>query len=220
MPTQPRPGSPVTTLLLLLLAHGSAAHAGVYAADDGSGFTESSLATYSARVTWGNAFAVTPGCEWISAARVSFGRSVTPGRQIQIGLWHDPNADLDPRDATLVSLTTHTVTDPGGPETFADYAFTPVQVSGSFFIAVIADLAQGEPAMRMDFSTLGRSSWRFDNPIGMDNLDLATAGFGGRLSDFGLGTWMVRAVAVPAPAALALVPAALVPFTRRRRSPA
>ncbi|MFT5424991.1 MAG: hypothetical protein ACI89L_002794 [Phycisphaerales bacterium] len=190
-----------------------------YAHDDGSGFTEASLAQYDARVTWGNAFLATDPWTTITAVQVSFARDIGAGKPIQIGLWDDPTNDGDPSDAVLVTLADHVVPGPTGPEQFLSFAVDPTQVSGWFFVGVIADLAQGEAAMRQDFSTLGTHSWRFDNPTGVDNFDLGDAGYGGNLGDFGLGTWMVRAVAVPSPGCAALLGLGLLTTRRRRQGP-
>ncbi|MFG0305024.1 MAG: hypothetical protein ACF8Q5_02280 [Phycisphaerales bacterium JB040] len=187
-----------------------------YAHDDGSGYTESSLAQYDARVTWGNAFRARDPWTTIARARVSFASDVGAGKAVRIGVW-----DLDTSDPTtgvLVSLTDLVVPAPTGPEDFHTFELRPAEVSGWFFVGVIADLAIGERAMRQDFSTLGTRSWRFDNPVGEDNFDLGSAGYGGRLGDFGLGTWMVRAVAVPAPATVGVLGLGCLSARRRRLS--
>jgi len=187
-----------------------------YALDDGSGYTESSLAQYDARVTWGNAFLAADPWTTITAVRVGFARDIGAGKAIQIGVWDDPTNDGDPRDALLVGLTSHVVTGPTGPEEFGTFSVDPTAVSGWFFVGVIADLAQGEAAMRQDLSTLGDHSWRFDNPTGTDNFDLGDAGYSARLGDFGFGTWMVRAVSVPSPGPAALLGIGLLAVRRRR----
>jgi len=187
-----------------------------YALDDGSGYTESSLAQYDARVTWGNSFLAADPWTTVTAVRVSFGRDVMAGKTIQIGVWDDPTPDGDPADAVLVSLTDHVVPGTTGPEEFLSFAIDPTHVSGGFFVGVIADLALGEVAMRQDLSTLGTTSWRFDNPIGEDHFDLGSAGYSARLGDFGFGTWMVRAVAVPSPGGAALLGVGMLMARRRR----
>lgn len=189
-----------------------------YAADDGTGFTESSLSAYDARVTWGNYFYATDPFSTITTIRVSFARDVMAGKAIQVGVWNDPDDDGDPRNATLIGLANHVVAGPTGPTDFADFAIDPAQVSGGFFVAAIADLDRDEVALRQDFTTPGATSWRFDNGVGEDNFDLGSAGFGGRLADFGLGTWMVRAVGVPNPGtAVTLLGCSAFAFRRRRR---
>lgn len=188
-----------------------------YALDDGSGYAESALARYDARVTWGNSFLAADPWTTLTGVRVSFARDVMAGKTIQIGVWDDPTPDGDPADAVLVSLASHVVPGSTGPEEFLSFSIDPTRVSGGFFVGVIADLALGEVAMRQDFSTLGTTSWRFDNPIGKDNFDLGSAGYSARPGDFGFGTWMVRAVAVPSPAGAALLGVGLV-MTRRRRN--
>lgn len=189
-----------------------------YADDDGSGYTESSLAQYDARVTWGNAFRATDPWTTIGAVDVSFARDIGAGKAIQIGIWDDPTNDGDPRDAVLVGRTDHVVSAPTGPEEFLRFDVSPVEVSGWFFVGIIADLAQGEVAMRQDLTTVGDHSWRFDNPTGTDNFDLADAGYSAKLGDFGFGTWMVRAIAVPSPAGAGLIGFGLAASARRRRS--
>ena len=186
-----------------------------YALDDGTGFTESSLAQYDARVTWGNVFRADDKFSTISAVRVSFGSDTQQGQAFQIGIWDTRTAD--PTTGTLVGLSDHTINGPFGPESFLEVTIPQADVSGWFFVGIIIDLAQDEQGMRQDFSTRGTHSWRFDNGIGEDNFDLASAGFGGNLGDFGLGTWMVRAVAVPSPSAAAVLALGCACGARRRR---
>lgn len=216
-PRTPRPAL-WATLVALAASPAAAGPTFEYALDDGSGYTESSLSQYDARVTWGNSFVAADPWTTITAVRVSFARDIMAGKAIRIGVWDDPTPDGDPADAVLRSLTDHVVPDATGPEEFLSFSVEPTRVGGGFFVGVIADLALGEVAMRQDLSTLGTRSWRFDNPIGEDNFDLGSAGYSARLGDFGFGTWMVRAVAVPSPAGLGLLALGITAAGRRRRS--
>jgi|GEM_PF-3414546 len=212
-PETPTPTRAAVWALCLIAPGAGAQPTYEYAHDDGTGYTESSLAQYDARVTWGNAFLARDPWTTLSRAKISFASDVGAGKDVQIGVWDLQTSD--PTTGTLVSLTDVVVPGPTGPETFQTFQLDPARVSGWFFVGVIADLVIDEQAMRQDFSTLGTHSWRFDNAVGVDNFDLGSAGFGGRLGDFGLGTWMVRGVAVPPPSGGVLLALGLLCARRR-----
>ncbi len=176
----------------------------VYAAEDG-GNSDSSLSAFDANVTWGNAFEVVPGFNRVVALRVALAREFPgAGRPLELLVYQDPDLDGDPAtfepgDAVLISRTTATTigTPDGEP---AEYAIEPVEVSGTFFVAVNMDALQGEPVFRQDFFEPGDSSWTFYNPVGTPQLDLGASLFIGNNIAFGVGTWVVRAVADGGPA--------------------
>jgi hypothetical protein len=176
----------------------------VYAAEDG-GNSDSSLSAFDANVTWGNAFQTAPGWERIVAIRVALARSFADaGRPVELLIYHDPDLDgnpatFRPADAVLISRTTTTaiLTPDGEP---AEYAIEPVEVTGLFFVAINMDAMQGEPVFRQDFFEPGAASWTFYNPVGTAQLDLGASLFIGNNINFGVGTWVVRAVARSGPA--------------------
>lgn len=187
--------------LLALASLAPIARAGefVYAAEDG-GNSDSSLSAFDANVTWGNAFVVEAGWERIVALRVALARDFADSaRPIELLIYADPDLDGDPStfspaDAVLISRTTTTaiLTPDGEP---AEYAIDPVEVSGTFFVAVNMDAMQGEAVFRQDFFEPGAASWTFYNPVGTPQLDLGASLFIGNNINFGVGTWVVRAVA-------------------------
>lgn len=211
------------------LVVGGVAAAGVgqgflYAAEDG-GTSDSSLSQFAANATWGNYFFAQPGFERISAIQVAFARDfAAAGRSVELLVYDDADNDGDPTDATLVSRTTvgAILTPDGEP---AEYAINAADISGGFFVAINMDALQGEPVFRSDFNPLdpdftpSTTSWTFYNPVGTPQLDLGSSLFVGFNGDFGLGTWVVRAVGVPSPGAVAVLGVAGVMVGRRRRAP-
>jgi len=188
-----------------------------YAAEDG-GNTDSSLSQFDANSTWGNYFVAQPGFETISALQVAFAVDfVAAGRAIELLVYDDLDDDGDPSNAVLVSQTSSVaeLTPNGDP---FEYAIDEVSVSGGFFVAINMDAFQGEQVFRQDFFELGDSSWTFYDTVGTPQLDLGAAQFIGNNADFGLGTWVVRAVGVPGPSALAaLAIGGVIGSARRRR---
>jgi hypothetical protein len=171
----------------------------LYAAEDG-GNSDSSLSVFDANVTWGNAFEVVPGFNRLVALRVALAREFPgAGRPLELLVYQDLDLDgdpatFDPGDAVLISRTkTIAIGTPDGEP--AEYAIEPVEVSGTFFVAVNMDAFQGEPVFRQDFFEPGDSSWTFYNPVGTPQLDLGASLFIGNNIAFGVGTWVVRAVA-------------------------
>lgn len=193
-----------------------------YAAEDG-GTSDSSLSQFDANATWGNYFTVEPGFGTIAAIEVGLALGfMDAGRAVELLVYDDPDDDGDPTNATLVSRTSAgaILTPDNEP---ASYAIDPVEVSGGFFVAINMDGFRGEPIFRSDFNPLdpgftpSTTSWTFYNPVGTPQLDLGSSLFIGFNGDFGLGTWVVRAVGVPSPGALGVLGVAGVMVGRRRR---
>ncbi len=204
------------------MAAGAFGQSFIYAAEDG-GTSDSSLSQFDANATWGNYFFAQPGFERISAIQVAFARNFADaGRSVELLVYDDADNDGDPTNATLVSRTTAgaILTADGEP---AEYAINAVDISGGFFIAINMDALQGEPVFRSDFNLLdpdftpSTTSWTFYNPVGTPQLDLGSSLFVGFNGDFGLGTWVVRAVGVPSPGAIGVLGVAGVMVGRRRR---
>ncbi|USN97880.1 MAG: hypothetical protein H6810_06690 [Phycisphaeraceae bacterium] len=189
------------TTLLALAALSPLAHADtfVYAAEDG-GNSDSSLSQFDANVTWGNTFFAEPGFERIVTVRLALAQTFDDAaRPIEVLIYDDPDdgaAEFDPARAVLISRTTTTAipTPDGEP---ADYPIEPTVVEGRFFVAVNMDAFQNEPVFSQDFFEPGDSSWTFYNPVGTPQLDLGASLFIGNNIDFGVGTWVVRAVGCP-----------------------
>lgn len=169
------------------------ASAGDYIADDGSGGFNIGPSTFDANTTWLNGFTADPGCSWLTNLRVSFSSGLGEGRDVTLVVFDDPVGLGDPTDAVPIAIT-RGLTQQTGPQGFATYPIRPVRVSGSFFIAAIMDLEQGQSAARMDQDTLGERSWLFYNPE--FNLYLGTSPFILQMSTSPFsGTWMLRASA-------------------------
>lgn len=208
-----------------LMIVGAAAAAGVvaqpalgsidYVLDDGSGGFNNGPGAFDAWMIWGNVFDAQAGGETINEVSVSFAGSLAAGTALKIVIFDDPTDDLDPTDAQIVSVTDG-VSQSTTVDTFATYAIPEVTVSGTFFVGVAMDLAQGQAAARMDQNTLGTRSWTFFD--GAFNTDLSTQGLA-QLSSDGpfFGTYMVRARGIPTPGAAGLLAVGAVFAARRRR---
>jgi hypothetical protein len=207
----------VQVAAVVAVAAGSvSAQSFTYAAEDG-GNTDSSLSQFDANATWGNYFTVEPGFGRISAIEVAFATGFAgAGRAVELLVYDDPDDDGDPTNAILVSQTSAgaILTPDGEP---ARYAVDAVDVTGGFFVAINMDAFQGEQVFRQDFFEPGDSSWTFYNPAGAVQTDLGSSLFIGNNQGFGLGTWVVRAVGVPSPAASVALVGAGVFGARRRR---
>ena len=185
---------------LLLAASTASADTFEYAAEDG-GNSNVSLSQFDANVTWGNVFTAEPGAEQIVTVRLTLADVFADaGRSIEVLIYEDPDdaaPTFDPARAVLVSRTTTTAI-PTPDDEPADYAIEPTVVEGRFFVAVNMDAFEDERVFRQDFFEPGVSSWTFYNPVGTPQLDLGASKFIGNNINFGVGTWVVRAIGCPA----------------------
>ncbi len=116
-----------------------------------------------------------PGQEVITEIEIGRG-TIAPGTPVTIGLWADPNGDLDPTDALEIWSVDTTLRWPGGapavridiPDTFIGPAGTP------YFVGVLGGFAITDQPFSVDFSTASYKSWIIasDTPIVPE--DLAT----------------------------------------------
>lgn len=163
-----------------------------YVLDDGSGGFTIGPSEFDATVMWGNYFDAAPGCEWITAVRVSFPGGLPPGTPVTLIVFEDPDDDLDPANARPLALASG-MTRATGSQEFAEFAIRPVRIEGGFFVAAAVDALQRQAVARMDQDTLGVRSWLFFD--GGLQLDPGAAPFILRMDESPFrGTWMVRAV--------------------------
>ena len=172
-----------------------------YLLDDGAGNFTIGPSQFDANMTWLNTFQAEPGRERITRVRVAFGgiedNDGVPGSDlVTVAVLNDPNDDADPGDAVLLGTGTGVWT-AQAPNTFIDFDLDqPVEVTGTFFVAVMMDVRQRANPARMDPQGQGAGSlsWLFFNPE--PNLDdLGASPFILRMSDSPfLGAWMVRAI--------------------------
>jgi hypothetical protein len=187
----------------------------LYALDDGSGIFNLGPSEFDASMTWGNYFHVQSGADVLTGILVSFSGSLGAGHPVMLAVFDDPDDDGDPRNAVAVALTEALSAQTGSTD-FARYGIEPVRVSGGFFVAAIMDVKVFQSAARMDESTPGENSWLFFNED--LNLDLGSSPVIFRMADHPFnGTWMVRAEAVPAPAAAGSCLGGVFMVGRRRR---
>ncbi len=186
-----------------------------YALDDGAGNWAIGPSQWDAEVLWGNVFDVQPGFETIDALSVSFGSSVPLGRTFTLVVFEDPNDDLSPVDAVpLIQASGLTESTP--PNTFLTLSIPETTVSGSFFVACMMDLNQGESVARMDPDTDAGRSWIFfDDAIDLDNLGGSPLFYNMTQTPFN-GTWMVRAHGIPEPGTLVFALGVVVVLSFRR----
>ncbi len=94
---------------------------------------------------------------------ISTGGAPMDGSPIRIAVWDDPNGDLDPSDAVLLSSYAGHVVSNTNTAQFVTYAFPqPVPVSGSFFIGT----ALPSIAPKSSFGSLDDGEgYRFDSWI-------------------------------------------------------
>lgn len=224
MHTTPRPALFLSLCTLgtpLVWAPASVAQ---YTLDDGSGGSNIGPAGFNANMMWGNYFFAQPGEETITGIDISFTTALTAGLPVTLFVFNDPDNDLDPRNADLLA-SIEVRTEETTASTFASYAFPATEVSGGFFVAAAMDLSSGQAAARMDGSTNAGRSWTFfDGPVlpealGASALIYAPNGtnYPGTIANPFGGVYMLRATAVPAPGAGALLLGGVWRLRRRRR---
>jgi len=176
-----------------------------YLYDDGDGDTnQGPPSTFDPDMLWGNYYLTEAGAEVITEISVAFGPTFPSLANGPVTFWllDDPDADLDPRNATALTSVQAT------PDLFNDNYFTvqipPTRVSGAFFVAASAKLQGGQdrPA-RVDTGAAGDKSWFFYAPEIADVIDdLASAPFGTRNDNTQFvvlpGAFMIRASGIPA----------------------
>lgn len=150
---------------------------------------------------WGNYFTVQQGGEVITSISAAFGPTFPSDREVTVALFDDPDDDGDPRNAVLMATATGLPQQLGGG-VFTEFAIEPTQVSGGFFVAVVAFTEKGvdRPAA-MDSSGVLQHSWLFYNPASIGiNLDDPGANAMAEpitnVSGFFTGAWMVRAAGI------------------------
>ena len=188
-----------------------------YSVDDGVGSGNSGFAQTS-DMLWGNYFFAQPGANVITTISAAFG-SVN-GRPIEIHLFDDPDDDGNPANAIPITSATGVAQRPS-VNFIADYAITPTQVQGGFFVAIRMRTNAGEFPARRDDTTPRGQSWIAAAPLAT-GLDLANLGsspvYFNLNQNVPPSNWMVRATGIPAPGTFALALASLAPLSRRRRS--
>ncbi len=171
-----------------------------YRLDDGAGNFNIGPSQFNANMTWLNTFQAEPGRERITRVSVAFGQITdnngVPGSDhVTVAVLQDPNNDGDPTDAVLLGTGTGQWAYPG-PNVFVDFDLDqPVEVEGTFFVAVMMDVLQRANPARMDPQGQGAGtlSWMFYNPE--PNLgDLGSSPYILRMADSPfIGAWMIRA---------------------------
>jgi hypothetical protein len=160
----------------------------LYTLDDGS--LENGIGIGSgADVAWINALQAQDGATTITALSTQFGSGAPIGTPIEFALYDDPNDDGDFTDAQLLTSVSTTVGVGGG--LFQTQPITPTQVSGVFFIAVVAEGATF--AAPLDQSTTSqRSSYIASASTG--TFDLSNPPTVTLIDDAGFaGNWILRA---------------------------
>jgi hypothetical protein len=152
-----------------------------YLRDDGAASTNMGPpSSFDPDMLWGNYYTVQPGGEFITTLSVAFGPTFPSLANGPVTFWllADPDADGDPRNATLL-VSTQATPDVTG-NTFFNVTIPPTRVSGAFFVGASAKLDGGvdRPA-RVDGSNPGDNSWFFYAPdIAAVINNLASAPFG------------------------------------------
>ena len=186
-----------------------------YAHDDGAGLVNIGP-VFDGQLLWGNYFFAQPGAAWITTISVAFG-NIAPGRDVTLLLFEDPDDDADPSNAQLLTTASGLTALPQS-NAYIDFAITPTEVSGGFFVAALMSYSAGEAPARLDESTNSGFSWiAADGVIDPDDLSGSFIWFNMQNNAIP-GTWMVRATGKPVPApGWALALAALLPAAQRRR---
>ncbi|MEE8154102.1 MAG: hypothetical protein V3T53_03970 [Phycisphaerales bacterium] len=178
-------------------------------------------------IAWLHVFNVQKGGEIITAISSMIGSPVAKGNldvlggPINVYVWDDPNNDGDPSDAVLLGGGTGTVTSVNESVYMKIALDGPIAVTGSFIIGATVTHDMGSfPAPRDTSQASAGRAWvagvvggDFDpNNItgGIGLLELDSIGFP--------SVWNLRANAIPAPGALALLGLAGLAARRRRRA--
>jgi hypothetical protein len=171
-----------------------------YRLDDGTGNFTIGPSSFDANMTWLNTFQAEPGRERITRVMVSFGDiedndGIAGPDAVTVAVLEDPNDDADPTDAVLLGTGTGVWTDQASNVFLSFELDQPVDVDGTFFVAVMMDVLERANPARMDPQGQGAGtlSWMFYNPE--PNLDdLGSSPYILRMADSPFaGAWMIRA---------------------------
>lgn len=126
-----------------------------YALDDGTGNFTIGPSQFDANMTWLNTFQAEPGFDWITEVSVSFGDIAdndgnSGSDMVTVAVLEDPNNDGDPSDAVLLGTGTGVWTDQASNVFLPFVLDAPVQVEGTFFVAVMMDVLERANPARMD----------------------------------------------------------------------
>ncbi len=172
-----------------------------YAHDDGTGNFTIGPSSFDANMTWLNTFTAQPDGEVIVCIDVAFGgitgsNGLDGPKNITLAILNDPNNDGDPADAQLLATYNDGLWEDLDSNEFQSFCYLPpVEVTGTFFVAVEMDVLEGANPARMDPQGpgSGTESWLFFNPESrLDNL--GSSEYTLRMSDSPFqGAWMIRA---------------------------
>jgi MYXO-CTERM domain-containing protein len=234
-------GVSTTAQFVSVPTHGQgwAGRADEYSIDDGMAESIAGFNGANSSIAWLNQFTVTGGLSTITAVSIAFGQNFPPppngtpldGAPLTVFIWADPNNDGNPSDAVVLHSVNGVVAN-SGTDIFNSYAFPNINVGPngtSFFIGAIitqTDLA-GTPSAalpaRLDTTPPSHMrSWLAANqnatPVNPNSLGAGNTYNVQLLDDISMpGNWMIRASAIPAPGALALLGLGGLGAARRRR---
>lgn len=216
--------------IVLMAGFAPTALASTYQWDDGT--AENSIGLTAGGVLAGiNAFQVANGDNVITSVEVAWGTPVFAGQNgivagtafnYYVWSWNDlGNANPSGAGSTLLFTGSSTISAANiDNNTFQSLAVPSVAVSSAlFFVGVSLSHPAGSFPIAVDQTapTVSGASWAG----GGASFDPNNVGFGSGAAldaaQLGLGNWMIRATAVPAPSALALVGLGGLVARRRRR---
>jgi hypothetical protein len=215
-------------VLAATVVSGGASASVTYSWDDGAGNVRLGP-VFAAEYMWGNVYTARPGGEWITSISVSFG-AIPADQALTVYLYQDTTpGDNDPRGSVLLASATGVTPTSPPLNSFWTYSIAPTQVTGDFFVAVstrvrgrLPNNTTPDTPARLDPQGAPKAakSWVFAadsflNPA----TSLANAPYSLQMSQNAIqGVFMVRANAIPTPAAGALLGLAGLAALRRRRA--
>ena len=139
---------------------------------------------------------VQPGQEVITEIEIGRG-TIAPETPVTIGLWSDPNGDLDPTDALEIWSVDTTLSWPGSaPAVRIDIPDTFVGPAGaSYFVGVLGGFAVTDEPLSADFSTASYKSWLIASNTPIVPEDLAAGALS--LGQINNADWVLRAISCP-----------------------
>lgn len=173
---------------------------------------------------WAQGYTVRPGGETITGIEIAYGR-LPLGRQVQLLLYEDPTDDLNPIDAVLLRSVSTTVMQLG-TDLFVSIPIPPTPVSGDFFVGALTWNGNNERPLALDQTTSAGTLWVAENTNGINLINPANVNGSTTFGPFpadGLGfpgNALLRATAVPEPAALSMLVFLLVGVAVRKRTTA